>query len=158
MTTAEERIFGLLDSHGVKYERFQHDPVYTCPKMAEFLNTDEARIAKSMMMKKSDGGYLLAVLPGNMRVDFGRLARLAGTKSVSLAPVDEAEKIAGCTVGSVYPFGNLMNLETYLDKKLTLHDEVYFNPGSHTMSVKVSIISLMGIVKPIVAEFTVARR
>jgi Cys-tRNA(Pro) deacylase len=158
MTTAEERIFELLDSHEVKYERFQHDPVYTCPKMAEFLNTDEARIAKSMMMKKSDGEYLLAVLPGNMRVDFGRLATLAGTRSVSLTPVDEAEKIAGCTVGSVHPFGNLMNLETYLDKKLTLHDEVYFNPGSHTMSVKVSVISLMGIVKPIVAEFTVARR
>lgn len=51
-----------------------------------------------------------------------------------------------------------MKLETYLDKKLTLHDEVYFNPGLHTMSVNVSTRALISLVKPTIAEFTLAHR
>ena len=154
----EETIFQFLDSHAVKYERFQHEPVYTCPKMAEYLHTNEGHIAKSMIMKKGGGGYLLAVLPGNMKVDFARLAKLVGARSVSLAPIEEAEKIAGCTVGSVHPLGNLLNLETYFDQKLTMYDEVYFNPGSHTLSVKIGTRNLIDLVNPKIAEFATARR
>jgi Ala-tRNA(Pro) deacylase len=109
-------------------------------------------------MKKGGGGYLLAVLPGNMKVDFARLAKLVGARSVSLAPIGEAEKIAGCTVGSVHPLGNLLNLETYFDQKLTIYDEVYFNPGSHTLSVKILTRNLIDLVNPKIAEFAVARR
>jgi len=158
MATPEETIFTLLDSSEIKYERFQHEPVYTCPKMAEYLDTEEARIAKSMIMKTSSGSYLLAVLPGNMKVDFVRLAKLVEKRSVSLAPIEEAEKIAGCTVGCVHPFGNLLNLETYFDRKLTTSDNVYFNPGSHTMSVRIGTRNLIDIVKPRIAEFAVARQ
>jgi Ala-tRNA(Pro) deacylase len=158
LTTPEETIFSFLDSHEIKYERFQHEPVYTCPKMAEYLHTDEARIAKSMIMKKGGGGYLLAVLPGNMKVDFARLAKVVGARSVTLAPIEEAQKIAGCTVGSVHPLGNLLNLDTYFDQKLTTYDQVYFNPGSHTLSVKIDTRNLMEIVNPRIAEFAVARR
>jgi len=153
-----ETIFAFLDSREIKYERFQHAPVYTCPKMAEYLHTDEARIAKSMIMKKGGGGYLLAVLPGNMKVDFAKLAKIVGARAVSLAPVEEAQKIAGCTVGSVHPLGNLLNLDTYFDKMLTTYDAVFFNPGSHTMSVKIETRDLVNLVKPRITEFAVARR
>jgi len=149
----EEKILASLKAGGISYEVFEHEPVYTCRKMAEFLKTGEDHIAKSMVVKKSDGGYVLAVLPGHMRIDFGRLAAATKSRSVSLAPREEAERIVGCSVGCVYPLGNVVNLETLFDEKLLRQEYVYFNPGSHTKSVKIDTMALVSLVKPTRAEF-----
>lgn len=106
-----------------------------------------------MIVKKSDGGYALAVLPGRLKIDFSRLASVLGTPKVSLAPVPEAEKIARCSVGSVHPFGNLLNLQTYFDRHILDLDFVYFNPGSHTKSIKINTDDLIRLVKPTVTAF-----
>ncbi len=154
MVDIEEKILASLKAGGISYEIFEHEPVYTCRKMAEFLKTGEDHIAKSMVVKKSnDGGCVLAVLPGNMRIDFARLATATKSRSVSLAPREEAERIVGCSVGCVYPLGNIINLETLFDEKLLRQEYVYFNPGSHTKSVKINTLALVNLVKPTRAEF-----
>jgi Ala-tRNA(Pro) deacylase len=154
MTDIEERILTSLNGAGIGYEIFEHEPVYTCRKMAEFLKADEGNIAKSMIVKKRGGGYVLVVLPGNMRIDFIRLAAVTKSRLVTLAPREEAEKIAGCSVGCVYPLGNIMNLETVFDEKLLRQEYVYFNPGSHTKSMKIKTQALVDLVRPTITEFT----
>jgi len=154
MTEVEEKILSALKAHGIEYEVFEHDPVYTCPQMANFLKTDEAHIAKSMIVKKSDGTYLLAVLPGNRKIDFHRLGLVTKGAPVILAPKMEAEDIAQCSVGCVYPLGNIINLETLFDSAILRQEYVYFNPGSHTKSVKISTQALTKLANPTVAEFT----
>jgi len=156
LNTVEEKIFRFLDSNAAKYEVFEHPAVYTCEVMARLLKTNENSIAKSMIVKNSDEAYLLAVLPGGMRVDFHRLARIIEVKSVSLAPIKEAELIAGCSVGCVHPFGNLINIPTHFDKNLFRSEHVFFNPGSHTKSVKMSTKDLEKLTKPKMSEFAVS--
>jgi Ala-tRNA(Pro) deacylase len=153
MSQIDEQILVFLDQRGVSYELREHEPVFTAPQMAEYLGTSEERIAKSMVLKKSSGGYVLAVLPGRLKIDFGQLARVLGVAKVSLAPIPEAEKIVKCSVGSVHPFGNLVNLKTYFDTHLLSLDFVYFNPGSHTKSIKIKMEDLVRLVMPTVAEF-----
>ena len=154
MTEIEEKILSSLKAEGIAYDVFEHKPVYNCPQMAKFLNTDEAHIAKSMIVKKSDGTYLLAVLPGNKKIDFHRLGTVTKSAPVILAPKEEAEKIARCSVGCVYPLGNMINLETLFDSEILRQEYVYFNPGSHTKSVKISTQALIKLANPTVAEFT----
>ena len=154
MTEVEEKILSALKAQGIEYEVFEHDPVYTCPQMANFLKTDEAHIAKSMIVKKNDGTYLLAVLPGNRKIDFHRLGLVTKAAPVILAPKKEAEEIAQCSVGCVYPLGHIINLETLFDSAILRQEYVYFNPGSHTKSVKISTQALAKLANPTVAEFT----
>lgn len=135
------------------YEVREHEPVYTSPQMAKFLGTDEDHIAKSMILK-SNNEYLLAVLPGKLKIDFDRLGTILGAKSIRLASASEAENIAKCAVGSVHPFGNLINLRTYFDQKLLNTEYVFFNPGSHTKSIKIRTTDLIELVRPSVIEFT----
>jgi len=153
MSLVEQQIFAFLNRNNVKYEVFEHDPVYTCEKMAEFLKVGKKSIAKSMVIKKSGNGYLLVVLPGDAKVDFTRLARIVDTVSVSLAPIKEAEQVAGCSIGCVHPFGNLINTVTYFDASLLDSLCVFFNPGSHSKSVKISAQELVRLVRPIVGVF-----
>ncbi|HXZ90946.1 MAG TPA: YbaK/EbsC family protein [Candidatus Dormibacteraeota bacterium] len=154
MSQIDEEIIAFLNQNGVTYELREHEPVYTAPQMAEYLGTSEQRIAKSMIVKKSDGGYVLAVLPGRLKIDFSRLAAILGVEKVSLAPIPEAERLARCSVGSVHPFGNLLNLKTYFDSHMLSLDFVYFNPGSHTKSIKINTDDLIRLVKPTVTAFT----
>jgi Ala-tRNA(Pro) deacylase len=153
MSQIDEEIVAFLEQSGIKYELREHEPVYTAPQMAEFLGTSEQRIAKSMVLKKCDSGYVLAVLPGRLKIDFGRFAKILGVEKVSLAPIPDAEKITRCSVGSVHPFGNLVDLKTYFDSHILTLDFVYFNPGSHTKSIKISTDDLVRLVKPTFAEF-----
>ena len=155
MTVAEQRIFRFLDSNGAEYEVIEHPAVYTCTIMARLLKTGENSIAKSMITKNNDGGYLLAVLPGSMKVDFPRLAKGAGVKSSSLASLKEAELVAGCAVGCVYPFGNLMNIPTYFDRNLLDSKYVFFNPGSHNKSVRIRTEDLRKLSMAELKEFAV---
>ena len=150
----DQQILSFLNQNGVAYELREHDSVYTSPQMADYLGTGEEHIAKSMIMRKSDGGYFLAVLAGKLKIDFSRFAGILGVKSVSLAPMIEAERIAKCSVGSVHPFGNLIQLRTYFDKKLLNNEYLFFNPGSHTKSVKINTSDLVRLVKPSIIEFT----
>lgn len=148
MSKIDEDILAFLKQNGIAYELREHEPVYTAPQMAEYLGTSEQRIAKSMILKRSDGGYVLAVLPGKLKIDFGRFAKVLGVEKVSLAPIDEAEKIARCSVGSVHPFGNLLGLRTYFDRHILSIDYVYFNPGQHSRSIKISTSDLVRLVNP----------
>lgn len=154
MSAIEDRILTFLNAAGVEYEVREHPPVYTCPKMAEYLGTDENLIAKSMMIKKNSGRCFLVVLPGKMKIDFESLAEVVKSESVSLAPVDEAEKIAGCPVGCIHPFGNLMNIDTFFDEKIFQNEYVYFNPGSHTKSVRIRTRELTRLIEPTIAGFS----
>ncbi|HYB84862.1 MAG TPA: YbaK/EbsC family protein [archaeon] len=154
MAQIDEEIIGFLNQNGVTYELSEHEPVYTAPQMAEYLGTSEQRIAKSMVLKKNDGGYVLAVLPGKLKIDFSRFATALSVEKVSLAPIPEAERIARCAVGSVHPFGNLVGLTTYFDRHMLSLDFVYFNPGSHTKSIKIRTDDLVRLVNPTVSDFT----
>ena len=153
MADVEEEIVEFLNRSGVTYELREHEPVFTAPQMAGYLGTSEQRIAKSMILKKSDGGYLLAVLPGKLKIDFARFASVLGVEKVTLAPIPEAEKIAKCSVGSVHPFGNLVDLQTYFDRHILSLEFVYFNPGNHTKSIKIGTEELVRLVTPTIADF-----
>ena len=153
MSHIAEEILGFLDENKVTYEVREHEPVYTSPQMAKYLETQEERIAKSMILKRSDGGYLLAVLPGRLKIDFTCFAKALGVGAVSLAPIPEAEKLARCSVGCVHPFGNLLDVRTYFERQLVSMDYVFFNPGSHTRSVKISTTDLVRLVKPTILDF-----
>ena len=154
MTGIEDEITSYLNARSIEYEVFEHDPVYTCPQMASFLKTGEATIAKSMVVRRSNGVFILAVLPGNKKIDFHRLGTIAKSLPLSLAPKNEAETVTRCSVGCVYPLGNIINLQTFFDEALLSQEYVYFNPGSHTKSVKIKTQDLVNLVKPTVANFT----
>ena len=68
-------------------------------------------------------------------INYDRLARMASTRCLVAAPVEETEKIAGRPARCVYLLGNPTDLETHFDEKL-LRREYVFNPESHTKSVK----------------------
>lgn len=144
--TIEERITEMLEKNGVDYNLVEHEPVYTNPAMAEALGVAESETVKSLVLATKEGEMIVMVLPGDRKVDWKRTAAAAGTKKVSFAKPEAVLETVGCEVGCVPPFGH--GLAVYMESELADKARVYFNPGVHHKSLKISGSDLETICHP----------
>ena len=136
--TLEENIVQKLEKQGIDYEIVEHEPVYTNPAMAEALGVSESETVKSLVLSTKEKKIVVFVMPGNKKVDWKAAAKTAGTKKVGFAKPEAVSDLVGCEVGCVPPFGHITDLPIYLDGALLHQKFVYFNPGVHDKSFKVT--------------------
>ncbi len=98
--------------------------------------------------------YVMCVLPGDRKIDFKKLKLVLGARDATLADPIEVEKIVGVKIGAVSPFGNLSGLRVYLDDSITDNEEIVFNAGDHSKSVKMRLADFLVIVRPEVMSFS----
>lgn len=142
MSSPEENIIALLKERQTAHEVIEHNPVHTNAAMAEALGVPLADTVKNIMLETTEGEIILVVLPGDQRFDSKRLAAKVGTKRVTFAKPEKVLEFAGCEVGCVPPFGHVKPVRVFLDGALLSKSQVYFNPGSHTKSVKIEAARL----------------
>ena len=147
------RLKEFLDEHHVKYVTVGHSPAYTADEIAEAAHISAKDLAKTVVIKLN-GKMAMAVLPANHKVDFGLLKRATGADQVELADEREfQDRFPDCDVGAMPPFGNLYDMEVYVEKALTEDDEIGFNAGNHSEIVKLAYKDFEGLVHPTVADF-----
>lgn len=148
-----EQIKNLLDKTGVEYTLSEHQPVRTSKEAAKLRGVDLKTGAKSMVLK-SKGNYYLFVLPADLKIDWKKVKQILNTKEVRFATEIEAETTISVKMGSVPPFGNILNLPTFFDKRILDTKWVNFNPGSTTHSIQMKSEDLIKLVKPELVEIT----
>lgn len=82
-------------------------------------------------MRKGKRGrrYVLAVVPGDCRFDFGRIRDLYGASDVSFAPLTVAEGLAG---------------------------EIYFNAARAELSIAMAVPTYLALTSPRIADIAAA--
>jgi prolyl-tRNA editing enzyme YbaK/EbsC (Cys-tRNA(Pro) deacylase) len=148
-----EKIIALLDSQHVAYRLTEHEPVRTSEEAARVRGTPLKTGAKAMIARHKDSYYLF-VLPANKHIDWRRVRAILNVRDIRLATAEEAEQVAHVQMGSVPPFGNILELPTYFDRGLFENDVVNFNPGSTTHSISMKSADLKALVSPTVESFT----
>ena len=154
MTFIEKKIQKLLKDKGIEYEEFEHEPVYTCEVASKVVKlVPNSTGVKNLIFEMTEGKFVLALGPGDKKIRTSKIAKLEGTKELILAKPDKVEKIAGCPVGCVPPFGHKNKIKTYLDKELLESEYLYFNPGNHSKTIKIKSQDLLKLLeKPIIYE------
>ena len=104
---------------------------------AAALNTEGARIAKSISLHGKDGGCLLIVCAGDYKIDNAKFKARFGFKPRMLSP-EEALAMTGHAVGGVCPFALPECVPVYLDVSLKRFDTVYPAAGSSNSAVELS--------------------
>lgn len=154
MSFVEKKIKHILLSHQIQFEEVEHEVVYTSSQAAQAIGqqTEETGV-KSLLLKTKEEKFILVLNPGNKKVDTKKIAQIEKTKSVYFASPEEVEKIAGIPIGCVPPFGHKTKLKTYLNEELLGHEYLYFNPGSHTKTIKIKSQDLFKLLEnPIVLK------
>ena len=98
----------------------------------------------------------MAVVPASRHVDLAKLADTAGAKQATLATEEEFQQLfPGCEVGAMPPFGNLYDMDVYVDDMLREDDDIVFNAGSHVQVVRMEYEDYQRLVQPVLGEFAV---
>lgn len=144
-------IVKILEEEGIEFKVFEHKPVHTSEEAAEERGVDLKTGVKSMIFKKGESEkeedeYIMALVPGDKKVDEEKLEKIQGGE-LKLAPPDEVKRRTGCGVGSVPPFGFEESLETFMDVNILENVSVNFSAGSHTKSIQMNPADLKDITK-----------
>ena len=92
--------------------------------------------------------YLLAVVPGDARVDLGTIKALVRGTYTSFASPEIAEELAQSVVGTVLPFSFDERLELIVDPEVLSPPEMFFNAARLDRSVALSTKDYQRIAQP----------
>lgn len=151
--TILRKLKGYLDESNVRYEVSSHRETYTAQEIAAALHVPGQKLAKVVIVKAGEK-FAMAVMPATWKIDMEKMKAVLGNADVRLATEDEFKNLfPECDVGAMPPFGNLYDLDVYVDKSLTEDREIVFQGGTHVDTVNMNYQDFADLVKPTVAEF-----
>lgn len=146
------KIIALLNERGIVYTTEHHEAVTTSEAAAQARGVSLHAGAKALVMRgKKTGTHWLFIMPADLRMSSKKADALVGEK-VSFAP--DPETVTGCVKGSVPPFGSVLGLKTYCDKRLEENTIIHFNAGSLTDSVSMRYVDYVAIEQPQLVDVT----
>lgn len=148
-----EAIINLLNKNNIIYQLFEHEPVYTSADAARIRQTKETQGAKALVFL-ADKKPILLVLPGNKKVDTKTFKKTYEIRDLSFAKPEQVLELTNLEIGAIPPLGNIMNLPTYVDKSLLNEEEIAFNAGAHTKSIKMKTEDFLKLCQPEINSFS----
>lgn len=148
----------LLIARGATFRILDHPPEGNSEKVAAIRGTAVGQGAKAMICSLKNADFLvMAVVPGDRRVDFKKVARQFGLSKASLLAAEQAVALTGCAVGAIPPFSFHPKIRLLVDSELlSRFDEIAFNAGRLDNSIVLATKDYLRIADPIKADITAA--
>lgn len=125
-----------LEGRGVPFEAVEHEKAFTSIDEARALGIDADAVVKTLLIDTA-AGHVLAVVPGDRRLDMRLLEGVVGDKHAHLATEQEIERdLPGVELGSLPPLGGLLKMHAYVDPEVLEHETIVFAGGVQTESIR----------------------
>lgn len=155
---AHRRLMDLLDERRVGYRVLAHPPEGRTAQASALRGHPLRQAAKCLVLRVAGGPagrrYVLAVVPGDRRVDTDAVCRLIGGDRAAFADRGTAERLTGCVSGSIIPFSFDPRLRLMVDHDLLNEVEIYFNAARLDRSVALSSSAYQLIAAPLAAAIS----
>lgn len=113
------------------------------------------QVVKTLLVRRPDRQHLIALVRGDQRLSLKKLARLAGVKTLEMAPEDDVPRITGYQVGAVAPFGlRRKDVPIYVDRHILEEAWVSTSAGRHDAGLELDSGDLVRAVNGQVADIT----
>ncbi|MDH3717071.1 MAG: YbaK/EbsC family protein [Planctomycetota bacterium] len=145
----------FLKQKNVVFESLQHEPTYDAQRMAQAVHTPGHEVAKTVLLRAgANEAYVVAVLPADEHVDFGKVGDALGCEAVELASEREiAVHCPDCEVGALPPFGSQYGMQTLVDSSLSEDEEIVFEGNSHREAIRMKFEDFRELEQPLVGSF-----
>lgn len=135
-----------LSSVRVPYDVIEHPRTMSSLATAHAAHIAPARMAKCVILE-DESGFLMAVLPSDARIEFGRLHALLN-RHVGLATEQAvAALFQDCEIGALPPIGPSYGMDMIVEERLLHEPDLYIEAGDHHDLVHLSqpaFASLLG--------------
>ncbi len=150
------RLVRLLTEAGAKFRVIEHEAEGRSEAISAIRGNRPEQAAKAMVLDVRGGGggrrSVLAILPGNARLDFAAVAQAFDARKAGFASPDSAQQVTGCVMGSVPPFALNPDLGIVVDEDLLRNETLFFNAGRLDRSMELDTRDWIAVARPKVAR------
>ena len=159
----EIRVYDMLDSLGVEYERMDHAPADTMEICEQIDASLGALICKNLFLcNRQQTDFYLLMMPADKPFKTKDLSAQIGSSRLSFASAEYMEEMLDITPGSVSVMG-LMNdtdgrVRLLIDADVLANEYVGAHPCINTSSLRIKTVDLKNVIIPALKhEMTVVR-
>ena len=143
-----------LNFHKIRYDYQVHAATPTSEDSARVRQTKAEEGVKALILRgKSTKKNYQFNIPAHLKLDMKAVQDTVGEKCEFEDPAVIKERF-GLIIGGVPPFGNLLNLENFLDEGVLQEERAAFNCGLPTESIVMQSKDLLALIDPKLGRFS----
>jgi prolyl-tRNA editing enzyme YbaK/EbsC (Cys-tRNA(Pro) deacylase) len=154
---ASRRLAASVDGFEMEIRVFP-EGTKTAEDAARAIGCPVSAIVKSLVFVVVDADSneepVVALVPGDLRLDTDRLARVAGAIRSRRASLDEVRGATGYAAGGTPPFGHVSPIRVFADDRLRRNDPVWAAAGTPTTVFPIMLSDLERLADPTWADLT----
>lgn len=143
-------ITNLLDKLNIKYNIFEHKPVFTSIE-AKFIKDHISGIGcKNLFLKSNTNKYYLFILPDDLLGNIKSLEKFLNIKKLHFVSAEELKQILGLMPGGVTPLGiinDTSNLVTIIIDASLVNKTLLMHPDTNTKTLAIKYNDLIKYIK-----------
>ncbi|MCY1695030.1 aminoacyl-tRNA deacylase [Curtobacterium sp. SL109] len=155
MTTTDPiaRFDADATARGLHVEVVDRPAADSLAEAAELLGITAGDVVKTLVVKRHDGDFVLALVPGGRSIAWKKLRAVVGVNKLSMPDAATALAASGYERGTITPIGATGDLPVYADERI-LGRRVALGAGRHGASAFVDADELVAAYGATVADIT----
>jgi Cys-tRNA(Pro) deacylase len=145
--------FDALNKAVVAYRVIRHGPVRSLPEAAAARGVEVADVVKTMVVRRGEGDFVFALIPGDRVLAWPKLRALLGVARLSMPDPDTAQQATGYPRGTITPFGSTTAWPVVADERIRGR-QITLGAGEHGVAVAVDADEALRALDATVADIT----
>jgi Cys-tRNA(Pro)/Cys-tRNA(Cys) deacylase len=153
MTVGRERVIADAAARKISIEFVERAAAGSLEEAAELLGITPSEIVKTLVVKRHDGSYLFALIPGDKQISWSKLRAVVGVNKLRLPDATAAFEATGFERGTITPFGSTNAWPVYADASIAGR-RIAMGGGEHGVSMFVDADALVSSFEATVADIS----
>lgn len=151
--TGVDRVRADAAARGLDIEVIERPAARSLEEAAELMGISPGDIVKSLVVKRSDGTYLFALVPGGRKISWPKLRAIVGVNKLQLPDASLALAATGYERGTITPLGSTTPWPVFADESIAGR-RVSMGAGEHGRSLFVDADALIAAFGATVADLS----
>ena len=151
--TGRERVSTDAAARDISVEFVERPAAGSLEEAAALLGLSAAGIVKTLVVRRHDGSYLFALIPGDRQISWGKLRAVVGVNKLRLPEAHLALEATGYERGTITPLGSSTAWPVFADSRI-VGKRIAMGAGEHGMSAFVDADELIAGFDATVADIS----
>ena len=153
MPEGRERVEADAAARGLEIEFVERFRASSLEEAASIMGISPSSIVKSLVVKRHDGTFLFALVPGDRQISWSKLRGVVGVNKLQLPEASVALDVTGYERGTITPLGSTTAWPVFADERI-LGERVSLGAGEHGLSIFVQADDLIAAFDATVADIS----
>lgn len=153
MADAHARVREAAEARGLEIEIRERPAANSLEEAAAIIGVPPSGIVKTLVVKRSDGTFLFALVPGGRSISWPKLRAVVGVNKLRLPEAELALEATGYERGTITPIGSTTDWPVFADETI-VGKRVAMGAGAHGYSLFVDADDLIRAYGATVADIS----